>query len=241
MREPQATSILKTLRLLTVAAVVVRMLTPSLVHAQIRGMEPPKGPSYGWWLSGGAAAMTIRDVSDGKSKSLWSFGTDATWQGRGTIEKAIDEFTTFGLVGGYGKASLLLRPLAGSDSSALPAACATECPASAEVWNGMLQLRSGGGQKGFHTFFEASGGVTAFRNFKTKSDGLPVTAIKNTVDLIGTAGIGFGYGLSSGTAIAVVQDAGIGMHAKDGLPAGTSRYWKNRTLRASLRMKFGGY
>ena len=183
--------------------------------------------------------MTIRDVTDGKSQSVWSFGTDATWQARATIEKAIDEVTTFGIVGGYGTASLLLRPMAG-DSSGLPEACQIECPASAKVWVGMLQFRSGGGD-GFHTFFEANGGVTAFRDFTTKSDGLPVSTIKNTMDIAGTFGIGFGYSLSRSTVVTVVQDAGIGMHSKDGLPAGTSRYWKNRTLRASLRMKFGGY
>ena len=183
--------------------------------------------------------MTIRDVSDGKSQSVWSFGTDATWMTRASIEKAIDEMTTFGVVGAYGAASLLLRPMAG-DSSALPAACEVECPASAKVWTGMLQFRSGGGE-GFHTFIEADGGVTAFRDFKTKSDGLPVTSIKNTVDLTGTFGLGFGYSFSRSTVVTVVQDAGIGMHSKDGLPANTSRYWKNRTLRASLRMKFGGF
>jgi hypothetical protein len=109
------------------------------------------------------------------------------------------------------------------------------------VFIGMLQFRSGGGRPGFQTFFEADGGVTAFRDFKTKSDGLPVTAIKNTVDLSGSFGLGFAYAFSPSTVITVVQDAGIGMHSKDGLPANTSRYWKNRTLRASLRMKFGGF
>ena len=183
--------------------------------------------------------MTIRDVTDGKSQSVWSFGTDATWMSRASIEKAIDEFTTFGLVGSYGAASLLLRPISG-DSSALPANCETGCPASAKVWTGMLQFRSGGGE-GFHTFIEANGGATAFRDFKTKGDGLPVTAIKNTVDLTGTFGLGFGYTFSRSAVLSVVQDAGIGMHSKDGLSDSTSRYWKNRTLRASLRMKFGGF
>lgn len=225
-----------------VATLVASVFAASLAHAQIRGAEPPKGPSYGWWLAGGGAAMTIRDITDGKSQSVWSFGTDATWMARGSIEKAIDEVTTFGVVGGYGAASLLLRPTStAGDSSALPTACQTECPASAKVFVGMLQFRSGGGQQGFHTFFEADGGVTAFRDFKTKSDGLPVSAIKNTMDLTGSFGLGFGYAFSRSTVISVVQDAGIGMHAKDGLPTGTSRYWKNRTLRATLRMKFGGF
>ena len=186
--------------------------------------------------------MTIRDVTDGVSQTVWSFGTDATWMSRASIEKAIDEVTTFGIVGAYGASSLMLRPMSDSSggSSTLPAGCETGCPASAKVWTGMLQFRSGGGE-GFHTFIEANGGATAFREFKTKSDGLPVTALKNTVDLTGTFGLGFGYTFSRSTVISVVQDAGIGMHSKDGLPATTSRYWKNRTLRASLRMKFGGF
>jgi hypothetical protein len=252
MREPQPTSILgavgrvlnpawhRIVKLLTVTALTASVLCPVRAHAQLRGQAAPKGPSYGWWLSGGGAAMTIRDVSDGKSQSVWSFGTDATWMSRASIEKAIDEVTSIGLVGAYGAGSLLLRPMVPGDSSGLPAACQVECPASAKVWTGMLQFRSGGGE-GFHTFIEADGGATAFREFKTKSDGLPVTALKNTVDLTGTFGLGFGYSFSRGTVITVVQDAGIGMHSKDGLPANTSRYWKTRTLRASLRMKFGGF
>lgn len=215
------------------------VLYPARAHAQIRGQPVQSAPGFGWWLSGGGAAMTIRDITDGASRSIWSFGTDATWQGRASLEKALDEFTTFGIVGAYGAASLLLRPIQAGDSTGLPATCQVECPASAEVWTGMLQLRSGGGE-GFHTFFEANGGATAFRNFRTKSDDMPVAAIKNTIDLSGTLGIGFGYSLSRRTVIAVVQDAGIGMHSNDALPAGTSRYWKTRTLRASLRLKFGG-
>lgn len=252
MREPQATSTLGAVRreldlslrhivsMLAALALGAGVVSPSRVHAQLRGQPMQAAPSFGWWLSGGGAAMTIRDINDGASKSLWSFGTDPTWQGRATLEKAMDEFTTIGLVGGYGAASLRLRPLAAADSNGLPEACQVECPASAEVWTGMAQFRSGGGD-GFHTFFEALGGATAFRNFKTKGDGLPITAVKNTIDVSGSFGIGFGYGLSRGTVITLVQDVGMGMHTDDGLPDGVSRYWKSRTTRMSLRLKFGGY
>lgn len=252
MREPQATSTLGAVRreshlsprrivsMLAAIALGASVLSPSRAHAQIRGQAVQSAPGFGWWLSGGGAAMVIRDISDGASKSIWSFGTDPTWQGRASIEKAIDEFTSIGLVGGYGVTSLRLRPLTSSDSSGLPVACQVECPASAELWTGMAQFRSGGGE-GFHTFFEAQGGATAFRNFKTKSDGLPITAVKNTIDLSGSFGIGFGYSLSRRTVVTLVQDVGMGMHPDDGLPDGVSRYWKSRTTRVSLRLKFGGY
>ena len=226
--------------MLAASTLAASVLYPVRAHAQIRGQPVQSTPGFGWWLSGGGAAMTIRDITDGKSRSTWSFGTDATWQARGTLEKAIDEFTTIGLVGAYGNASLLLRPMSADSATALPASCEVECPASAEVWSAMLQFRSGGGE-GFHTFFEANGGATSFRKFTTKSDDLPIAAIKNTMDLTGTFGIGFGYSLNRRTIVTVVQDAGIGIHSNEGLAAGTSRYWKTRTLRASMRLKFGGY
>ena len=255
MREPQATSALgagrrllnrvmdlprrRVVAVLAATTLTASVLCPARAHAQFGRQQAPSAPSFGWWLSAVGAAVTIRDISDGASQSLWSFGTDPTWQGRASIEKALDEFTTIGIVGGYARTSLMIRPLAGGDSTKLPEACQTECPSSAEIWTAMAQFRSGGGE-GFHTFFEANGGATAFRNFKTKSDGLPITAIKNSVDLSGTVGLGFGYSLSPSKVLTLVQDVGIGLHSKDGLPEGTSRSWKSRTTRVSLRLKFGG-
>ncbi len=102
----------------------------------------------------------------------------------------------------------------------------------------MGQFRSGGGT-GFHTTFEAAGGVTGFRNMRT-TDSLPVAIGKSSgaVDVSGLFGAGFAYPLSRGMVIALVQDFGIGVHSKADLPSGTGRTWRVRTTRASLRFQF---
>ena len=103
----------------------------------------------------------------------------------------------------------------------------------------MAQFRSGGGT-GFHTLFEASGGATGFRNFASKADGIAIPGIKSTFDVSGTLGAGFAYPLSRRMVLSLVQDFGMGLHAKTDLPEGTGRSWRVRNTRAALRLKFGG-
>jgi hypothetical protein len=100
----------------------------------------------------------------------------------------------------------------------------------------MAQFRSGGGD-GFHTFFEGQGGVNAFRNLRTKDTRQPIPGKDLQLDLAGSLGFGFGYTLSPGLVISLVQDFGMGWHAKDNLPEGTSRTYRTRATRASLRFK----
>ncbi|MBL0170641.1 MAG: hypothetical protein IPP90_07900 [Gemmatimonadaceae bacterium] len=214
-------------------------LMPTCLQGQIR-RPVDTGPNYGWWLSGGAGSASIStDITDGVSRSKWHFGSDPLWQYRATLEKAIDEFTTLGIAAGYGPVDVLLSSIAGGANGKLPAACQVSCAATTELWSGMVQFRSGGGT-GFHTLFEASGGGTAFRNFKTKTDAIAIPGIKSSLDLSGTLGAGFGYPLSPGMVIALVQDFGIGFHTKAELPEGTGRSWRMRNTRASLRIRFGG-
>jgi hypothetical protein len=109
----------------------------------------------------------------------------------------------------------------------------------------MGQFRSGG-SGGFHTLFEAAGGVTGFRDMRVRADsagvaGVPLGPTKGQYDLSGTLGAGFGYGLSSSLHIALVQEFGMGWHAKSDLPDGVGRTWRARTTRASLRLGFGSH
>jgi len=221
--------------LLAIGAVV-----PHDVSAQIRGAPPRPAPSStGWWLSGGAGAMVIGTIADGRSQSRWEFGNDPLWQYRASIEKVLDPFTTLGISAGFGEVPLRIAPLGPDSSAALPSVCQTACAASAELWTVMAQFRSGGGT-GFHTLFEASGGGTLFRNFQTKTDAIALAGIPRSFDLSGTLGAGFAYPLSNTMVISLVQDFGIGFHAATDLPEGTGRTWRVRTTRASLRLKFGG-
>jgi len=222
-----------------VVAAVVAFAAPVRVRAQLRGAPVP-APSYGWWVSGGASAVIIPStITDGASQTTWRFGSDPLWQYRATLEKALDQFSTIGLSAGYGVVDLSLGSIADAANVRLPAACITACAATTEMWTGMAQFRSGGGP-GFHTTFEASGGATVFQNFRNKADAVAIPGIARTIDLSGTLGVGFAYSLSPGMVVALVQDLGIGFHAKKDLPDGAGRTWRMRNTRASVRIKLGG-
>jgi len=203
------------------------------------GGSLPPGPRQGWWFSGGAAALVMGAISDGASGKRWNFGKDPLWQVRGTLEKALDNATTLGVAAAYGVVDVNASTLPGIEFDAVPGGvCTFGCAAQVETWQLMGQFRSGGGP-GFHTFFEAQGGVNAFRNLRTKDS--TATAIgPNTLQLdpAGSLGFGFGYTLSPGLVIGLVQDFGIGWHSQENLPSGTGRTYRTRATRASLRFKF---
>lgn len=234
----------RTIRQCTGAAVVATLLLATQLTAQIRGRPaggggPLRGPSPGWWFSGGAGAVVMGNVNDGASGSVWRFSQDPVWQLRGSLEKAIDEASTIGIAASYGKADLTTTPFAGRpvlDPLGAEPACYSGCEAQLELWSLMGQFRSGGG-RGFHSFFEAQGGVTGFRNLREKSTGAQFGSKELQLDLAGTLGFGFGYTLADGFAIALVQDFGIGWHSTKDLPADASRTYRMRTTRATLRFK----
>lgn len=224
------------------AAALMLGLASTTLSAQIRGRPARQAPNSGWWFSGGAAAMILNDISDGATRSTWKFGNDPLWQMRGTLEKALDEATTIGVSAGYGVVDLTLVPLVyGAGQQPVPTTntlCDTACSAQTQLWTLMGQFRSGGGT-GFHTLFEAAGGVTAFRGLETRDEGVAIGPQKGQFDVSGTLGAGFAYGLSSSLHVSLVQEFGIGWHAKADLPEGVGRTWRVRTTRASLRFGFG--
>jgi hypothetical protein len=222
-------------------AMVLLVTIASSADAQIRG-RPVADPDAGWWFSGGASAAVLNDINDGASGSTWRFGSDPLLQLRGSLEKALDDATTIGVSAAFGRVDLTVVPFVipegsplANPASPLPASCLQGCTAETEMWSAMVQFRSGGGDR-FHTFFEANGGVTGFRNMRTRAGREAIG--KSSMDLSGTLGGGFGYTLSNGFAITVVQDFGIGFHSKSGLPEGVSRSWRIRNTRAALRFKF---
>ena len=249
MSEPQARSTLGTCwrtlcaplpNLITV--VVALAVAGAPAAAQIRGRAPTQRSTSSWWLSGGAGATTLTDINDGASRSTWKFGSDPLWQYRGSLERGLDDFTTIGVAASFGRVNFTVLPLAGAptttSSTPLPAACAVSCSAQAQLWSLMGQFRSGGGT-GFHTTVEITGGVTGVREMRTR-DSLAVAIGKSsgTIDMSGALGAGFAFPLTRRMVIALVQDFGIGMHAKTDLPSGVSRTWRIRTTRASLRFQF---
>lgn len=212
----------------------------SVASAQIRGSRPRAvEPSYGWWFSGGANAVVLNDISDGKSNTKWQFGSDPLWQFRGTLEKALDQTSTLGVAAGYGVVDVNLSSLNPTATAGVTGPCATSCVAQTEMWSLMGQFRSGGGNRGFQTLFTLAGGVNAYRNFKLKSTGDSIPGLTEMrTDIGGTLGGGVAYQLGTGTVIELIQDFGIAWHSKEGLAEGQGRTYRSRTTRAGLRFHF---
>lgn len=223
-------------------ASLLLMLAPlSVAGAQIRG-GPIASPPSRWLLTLGASAAIISDINDGATQSTFKFGSDPVMLYRVAIEKAMDEATSIGVAVAYGQVDVSVAPFDPVGNTrpgivTLPSICLNGCEAQTGFYQALAQFRSGGGP-GFHTFFEANGGVTSIRNMKAKADGATFDAVKGKLDLTGTLGAGFGYTLSQKLAITLVQDFGIGYHSKDDLPSGTSRTWRIRNTRAALRFSF---
>ena len=191
-------------------------------------------------MSGGAAGVVMGAISDGASGKRWSFGSDPLWQLRGTLEKALDVVTTLGISAGYGVVDVNVSRLEGTGVvDPFPGAvCVDACDARLETWQLMGQFRSGGGP-GFHTFFEAQGGVNGFRNLRTRdSTAAPIGPSTTQMDFAGSLGFGFGYTLSPGLVLGLVQDFGMGWHSRENLPSDASRTYRTRATRATLRFKF---
>lgn len=226
--------------LVVVLAALGLVAATSPAGAQIRGRRPIPQASTPWWFSGGIAALTLRPINDGTTHSKWNFGNDPLWQMRASLEKASDDYTTLGISAGYGRVDVQLETLTqGTPIGAPPvdgagSSCTSPCKSEVDLWTAQVQFRSGGGN-GFHSVFEAQGGVTAFRNLRRKDNKEAVGGKGTQADISGTLGAGFAYTISRGFAIAIVQDFGMGWHSKSNLPDGISRTWKSRTTRASLR------
>lgn len=230
-----------TRRLLLFVALVT---TPGVLSAQIRGRTPVQSGNTRWTITGGASAAILSDINDGATGSAWKFGSDPLMLFRGSIEKSLDEATTIGISAAYGKADFTVVPFVPFDGAVMldgsvprPSSCLNGCQAQTDVYQAMAQFRSGGGE-GFHTFFEANGGVTSFRNTRTQTDQIALGKPTGSLDLSGTLGGGFGYTLSQKLALQLVQDFGIGFHSKEDLPSGTGRSWRIRNTRVALRIAF---
>lgn len=206
------------------------------------GTFPLSGePAY--WIGFGAAAFNGQGVHDGVTNSSWDFGQHTSWQYRASLEKAIQNQSSLGIVGTF-----VHVPFTYSSASGPCPACATtqsssggscfSCAAHLDMMSLSGQFHSGGGS-GFHQVLDAALGATAYRNLKRDSDGALLAPDKGNVDWSFDIGYGFGYGLSNSTEITLTQDYGVVLHEGKGLPSGTSNTNRLRLTRLGIRFGFG--
>ena len=188
------------------------------------------------WLGGGLGFFTGNGVNDGRTNSTWDFGSSTNFQYRLSLEKAIANQSSFGVVGTYVKV-----PFIYSSTAVVPpsgAATCGSCEAHLDMMTVALTFHAGGGP-GFHQVIEASGGVAQYTNLKRDSDDATLAPPDGNIDPIFAFGYGFGYGFNNNTQINLVQDYGIALHEKSGLPNGVSNTNTVRNLRFSVRFGFG--
>jgi len=188
------------------------------------------------WIAGGVGFFTGNGVNDGRTSSTWDFGSSTNLQYRGSIEKAIANQSSFGLVGTYVRV-----PFVYSSSAVIPpdggAVCGS-CEAHLDMMTLSAAFHAGGGV-GFHQVIEATGGVARYTSLTRDSDGAELAPTKGNIDPIFSFGYGFGFGFGNNTQINLVQDYGIALHEKSGLANGVSNTNTVRTLRFSVRYGVG--
>ena len=223
------------MRRLSLVVLSLMLFTASLEaqrrRSVIRTGEPPA------WITAGIGLFTGNGVNDGQTKSAWDFGNSTNFQYRVSLEKAIQNQSSLGIVGTYVRV-----PFSYSTTDIVnvpdPGATCGQCDAHLDMMTLMASFHVGGGL-GFHQVIEVNGGIAAYRNLKRDSDGASLAPRGGAIDPVFSFGYGFGYGLSQNTTINLVQDYGIALHEKVGLANNVSNTNTVRTLRLTARMGFG--
>ncbi|MDQ3673773.1 MAG: hypothetical protein M3365_05300, partial [Gemmatimonadota bacterium] len=143
------------------------------------------------WIGGGLGFFTGNGVNDGRTSSTWDFGSSTNYQYRASLERAIANQSSFGLVGTY-----VRIPFIYSSTAVVPPSGATtcgRCEAHLDMMTISATFHAGGGP-GFHQVIEASGGVAQYTNLKRDSDGAELAPAGGNIDPIFSFGYGFGYG-----------------------------------------------
>lgn len=225
------------MRRILISALMTFAVAPA-ASAQFGTSSRSTDPSY--WVGFGVAAFNGQGVNDGATKSTWDFGQRTSWQYRASLEKAIQNQSSIGIVGTlvhvpftYRSTAVALTP-----GGTTGGATCSSCAAHLDMMSLAAQFHSGGGA-GFHQVLDAALGATAYRNLKRDSDGALLAPDKGNVDWGFDVGYGFGYGLSSSTEITLTQDYGLVLHESTGLPSGTSNTNTLRLTRLGVRFGFG--
>jgi len=219
---------------------VMTMALASRGVAQYSGFPRTADPAY--WVSGGVGAFNGQGVQDGSTHSEWDFGRKTSWQYRGSLEKAIQNESSIGLVGTFVTVPFTYSQLscgtACASSGTTQGATCSGCAAHLQMMSLEGQFHAGGGT-GLHQVLEVAVGATAYRNLKRDSDGAVLAPKGGNVDGSFSLAYGFGYGLSNTTELTLVQDYGLVLHESTGLQGSSSNTNTVRSIRAGLRYGFG--
>lgn len=209
-----------------VRASLLSLLLSGTAGAQIvRAPGASSDPRY--YLSAGLGLLSVADVRDGRTQSRWAFSEGLQY--RGSAEVAIGRGSSVGAVVTYARLPLTYL----TDDQTNP--CSPRCEARATMWSVAGAFHAGGGV-GLHQVIDATIGVASFTDFRADGGakaGLPPAG--GDRDFLFTVGYGFGWGLSPGLSLSLVQEFGATLHQRDGLPGGQSSMTQQRVFRLTVR------
>lgn len=216
-----------------IGLVAALLLASIPLDAQIYDNRRNKEPSI--WVSAGVAAFSADGINDGTTGSAWDFsGTNAQY--RASIEKAIQNQTSVGITVGY--IDMPFTYYGPSTVIGSGANSCSKCDAHMKLYSAALSLHVGGGL-GFHQVLEATAGVNHYRDFKRDADGVALAPLDGNTDPAFSFGYGFGYNFSKSQEVFAIQDYGLALHERDGLPNSQSNTLTIRTTRIGYRMGLG--
>jgi len=197
------------------------------LSAQRRSTVYKNNTAPGSWFTVGIGGFTGTGVNDGASASSWDFGNSTNLQYRASLEKALDNGSSFGVSGSWSHVPFVYSSATGIGDG----------DAHLDMMTLLATFHVGGGT-GFHQVIEFNGGVVAYRNLKSDFDGSTLAPSGGNVDPLFSIGYGIGYGFSPRTQIDFVPDYAIAIHERSGLSNGASNTNSMRSLRLTLRMGF---
>lgn len=189
------------------------------------------------WFSLGVGAFNAGEVADGKTGSTWDFGNTTSPQYRLTLERTFRGSMSYGLVGTYVRAPIQYRTFELIPD--LDGETCTACDAEVDIMSLYALFHAGGGA-GFHQVIEAGVGMTSYQNFKRESDGARLAPTSAERDFAFVFAYGFGYTLSTRSAVNLVQEYGLNFHESRGTPSGSSNTMRFGNTRLSFRIGLGG-
>ena len=207
------------------ALLVIACAAPA--GAQI--IKVPRAAEPAVWTSLGIALFQTQGVDDGRTRSAWDMARSSAAQYRGSLEWAIRNQASIGLVGTF--ARVPFRYLHRSDEEPPPVPC-PRCDAHLDISSLGLQFHVGGGL-GLHQVIQAQAGITRYSNLRA-DNGLRL-APRSDQDLSFAVGYGFGYSVSPRFQISIVQDFGFVLHQREGLSGNEGSTIQQRTTRLNVR------
>jgi len=211
-------------------AISMVVLAAGSLDAQMRQrVYATKDPDV--WVTAGIGGFRASEVNDGATSSKWDFGNSTNLQYRASLEKGMNNGSSFGIAGSWAHVPFLY-----SSTGVTPC---LSCDAHLDLMTLVATFHSGSGV-GFHQVLELSGGVVAYRNLKRDSDRTKLAPSGGNVDPLFSLGWGLGYGLNDRTNIDFTSDYfTYAIHERMGLSNGASNTNSMPSIRVALRMGFG--